>query len=110
MNIQFHPNGENRTGEIVQAILDAPPGSTIRFSKGRYDFYREGAFSWYLTPPCNANSDKQVIFPLIGKKKLTIDGGGSDFLFHDRLFPFSLWQSSEITLKNFSIDFSFPRF
>ena len=68
MNIQFHPNGENRTGEIVQAILDAPPGSTIRFSKGRYDFYREGAFSWYLTPPCNANSDKQVIFPLIGKK------------------------------------------
>ena len=94
----------------MQAILDAPPGSTIRFSKGRYDFYREGAFSWYLTPPCNANSDKQVIFPLIGKKKLTIDGGGSEFLFHDRLFPFSLWQSSEITLKNFSIDFSFPRF
>ena len=110
MNIQFQPNGENRTGELVDAIMRAEPGSTIRFLKGRYDFDREGAFPWYLTPPCNTNGDKQVIFPLIRKKGLTIDGGGSEFLFHDRLFPFSLWQSSEITLKNFSIDFSFPRY
>ena len=110
MKISFQPNGENRTGEIVDALMHAESGSTISFSKGRYDFYREGAFPWYLTPPCNANSDKQVIFPLIGKKKLTIDGNGSEFLFHDRLFPFSIWQSSEITLKNFSIDFSFPRY
>ena len=69
MKISFQPNGENRTGEIVDALMHAESGSTISFSKGRYDFYREGAFPWYLTPPCNANSDKQVIFPLIGKKK-----------------------------------------
>ena len=110
LNIQFQPNSKNRTGEIVDAIMRAEPGSTISFSYGRYDFYREGAFPWYLTPPCNTNSDKQVIFPLIGKKNLTIDGNGSEFLFHDRLFPFSLWQSNGITFKNFSIDFSFPRY
>jgi len=41
-------------------------------------------------------------------KNLTIDGQGSEFIFHGRMIPLSLLRSENCTLKNFSIDFANP--
>ena len=106
---QLFPNGQNRTPEVVRLLLNAPDGTTLRFAPGVYDFYAEGALGGYFCPGCNRNGDKQVIFPLLHRRNVTIDGGGAKFLFHDRVFPFIAQDCERVTLKNFSVDFSFPR-
>ena len=103
------PDRRNRTGEIVEALRTAPDGSVIRFEPGIYDFSADDAFSGYFCPSCNKSSDKKVIFPVLRKKNITLDGGGAEFVFHDRVFPFIVQDSVGVTLENFSVDFSFPR-
>lgn len=103
------PDRRNRTGEIVEALRTAPDGSVIRFEPGIYDFFADDAFSGYFCPSCNKSSDKKVIFPVLRKKNITLDGGGAEFIFHDRVFPFIIQDSVGVTLENFSVDFSFQR-
>ena len=76
------PDRRNRTGEIVEALRTAPDGSVIRFEPGIYDFFADDAFSGYFCPSCNKSSDKKVIFPVLRKKNITLDGGGAEFVFH----------------------------
>lgn len=100
---------KNRTPEIVKALIHAKIGEVLKFEKGTYDFYSDGAYEAYLAPGCNTSGDKKIVFPLFNLKNVTIDGGGSSFIFHDRIFPFAVCKSENITIKNFSLDFSFPR-
>lgn len=46
---------------------------------------------------------------MLNKKDITIDGNGSLFLFHDRVFPFITQNCERVTFRDFSVDFSFPR-
>jgi len=103
------PNGKNRTPELVQILLQAGEGTEIIFEQGVYDFYEVGCHRGYYFPGCNRNGEKNVIFPLLWRKKITIEGNGSLFLFHDRVFPFIVQGCEEVILRNFKIDFSFPR-
>ena len=73
------------------------------------DFYEEGVFEGYFSPSCNKSSDKKVVFPLLNLNNVTLDGGGADFVFHDRLFPCVVQNCRGVTIKNFTMDFSFPR-
>ncbi len=107
--IHFAPNGKNRTPDIVKALLYAEEGTSVVFEHGIYDFYADGAYRGYFFPGCNRNGDKQVIFPLLHKNGITIEGNGSEFIFHDRVFPLIAQDCEGITLRNFSVDFSFPR-
>ncbi len=108
--IVFSPNGQNRTPEVVEALRTAPDGTTLCFEPGVYDFSAEDAYRGYFSPSCNMSSDKKVIFPILSKKNITVDGGGAVFLFHDRVFPFIAQHSEAVTLQNFTVDFSFPRY
>ena len=47
-------------------------------------------------------------FALEKLKNITIDGHGSEFIFHGRMVPLALLNSENITLKNFSVDFELP--
>ncbi|NLA61773.1 MAG: alpha-1,3-galactosidase B, partial [Bacteroidales bacterium] len=51
---------------------------------------------------------KSIGFALEGLQNITIDGQGSDFIFHGRMIPFALLNNANITLKNVSIDFDVP--
>lgn len=83
----------------------------IRFPKGRYDFYEDGAFvrEYYISNHDQVNP-KKVAFALENLSDVTIDGQGSEFVFHGRMIPFALLNSKNIVLKNFSIDFELPAF
>lgn len=107
--IYFAPNGKNRTKEVVEALLQAEDNTLIVFEKGRYDFYLEDTYRGYFFIGCNCCGEKRVVFPLLNKKNITIDGNGALFLFHDRVFPFIVQNCQNVTLKNFRVDFSFPR-
>lgn len=107
--ILFTPNGQNRTPEIVEALRNASDGTELIFFPGIYDFYAEGAYEGYFCPVCNRSGDKRVIFPMLRLNDVTINGAGAKFIFHDRVFPFIVQGCRNVTLRDFSIDFSFER-
>ena len=75
-------------GESVLARIAAlpPEGGTLRFEKGEYHFYEADAQAMWLDPSNNQSGEKRVVFPLVGRKNVTIDGCGSTFVFHGRAF------------------------
>ena len=94
--------------EQLQSRKTATP-ITVKFPKGRYDFYEDGAFvrEYYISNH-DQDNPKKVAFALENLQNLTIDGQGSEFVFHGRMIPFALLKGKNITLKNFSIDFEIP--
>ena len=63
-------------GESVLARITAlpPEGGTLRFEKGEYHFYEADAQTMWLDPSNNQSGEKRVVFPLVGRKNVTIDG------------------------------------
>ena len=100
----------NATPLIVRALLDASEGDTIRLNGGVWHFYEDGACERYAAPSNNANGIKKIIFPLIDKRNVAVDGGGATLLFHDRVFPFVVSGCEDVRVENVTIDFSFPRY
>ena len=82
---------------------------TVVFPKGRYDFYEDGAFQreYYISNHDQTNP-KSVGFAFENLKNITIDGQGSEFIFHGRMVPFAFLNNANITLKNVNIDFEVP--
>jgi hypothetical protein len=98
---------ENCTPAVIKAISQADDcESIISFDRGTYHFYPEGTAEGEFYPSNNDGGMKKIVFPVFGKKQLTIDGGGSEFIFHGRISPFIIQNSENITIKNFTVDFS----
>ena len=81
----------------------------LRFPEGRYEFRAKGAAvrEYYISNHDQTNP-KKVGIALEDMKNLTLDGQGSEFVFHGRMLPVSLLRSENCLLKNFSIDFENP--
>lgn len=75
------------------------------FDKGRYDFYPDMASEDVL---CVSNHDiygiQRIAFLIKDMKDFTVDGGGSEFVFHGGIIPFTVKDSENVTVKNLSID------
>ncbi|OGV57554.1 MAG: hypothetical protein A2283_23290 [Lentisphaerae bacterium RIFOXYA12_FULL_48_11] len=76
------------------------------FPKGRYDFRPDRASEKYMYVSNNDESLKRIAFLLSGIENLEIDGQGSELIFHGFIAPFVLDHSKNITLKNFSMDWT----
>jgi len=78
----------------------------IRFPKGRYDFYEDMASEKHL---CVANHGisglRRIAFLVDGMHDFTIDGGGSEFVFHGAIIPVAVLNSKNIRLMNYSVDY-----
>lgn len=109
--IIIHNTDGNATPCIADALknLKADEENTIKFEKGRYEFFGAGTLEENFYPSNNSSGRKNVVFPILNIENLTVDGGNSEFVFCDRIFPFVIQGCKNITLKNFDIDFSFPR-
>jgi hypothetical protein len=57
----------------------------------------------WLDPSNNQSGEKRVVFPLSGRRNVTIDGCGSTFVFHGRTFPFAATNGTGLTLRNFTV-------
>ncbi|MCK5172408.1 MAG: right-handed parallel beta-helix repeat-containing protein, partial [Planctomycetes bacterium] len=90
----------NRLIRSVQDESDV----TLVFPKGQYDLYPDNAVEIYRSVSNHDNGLKRMAFPLFNHNNITIDGGGSLFMFHGRMVPFTLESVRGATLKNFSID------
>ncbi|MBE7062242.1 MAG: hypothetical protein E7390_00420 [Ruminococcaceae bacterium] len=95
------------TADAARYLLDTPftDGMHLSFEKDTYHFYGKNAPE---RVSCVANHDmdgfKKIGFCFENLKDITVDGGGSLFLFHDIMLPFSCTNCENITLRNFSID------
>jgi len=101
------PDGKDDT-RAIKAALQAckEQGATqLVFPKGRYDFHPDFAEEFYFFISNNDEGLKRVAFPMRGIENLTIDGRGSEFIFHGFINPFIVDRSSGISFRNFSIDF-----
>lgn len=110
------PNtGENASPFLLKALntikLDHQSGDriTLRFPKGRYDFYEDrAALREYYISNHDQPNPKKVGIVIEDMDNLILDGQGSSFVFHGRMLPLSMLYSHNCTLRNFSIDFENP--
>ena len=93
----------------IQSAVKQKDRIVLKFEPGEYHFHEEGSYTkeYYISNHDQTNP-KHVGLALEGWSNLVLDGGGADFLFHGRMLPISLINSSNVTLKNFSIDFVNP--
>lgn len=109
-------NGSKNASPVLQKALakikaEYKEGEKVilRFPEGRYEFHEKGAAvrEYYISNHDQTNP-KKVGIALEDMKNLTLDGQGSEFVFHGRMLPVSLLRSENCLLKNFSIDFENP--
>ncbi len=101
------PGGKDCTRELKNALAAcrAKGAKRLVFPKGQYHFLPDHADEAYLFVSNNDEGLKRMAFPLFGFEDLTIDGQGSEFIFHGFLNPFVVQDASKITFENFSVDF-----
>jgi len=106
MTINISGNRENATPDVISALdsLIEAGGGALTFEKGEYHFRKAGTRSRFHAVSNNTSCEKHIVFDLKGAKNITIDGGGSVFVFHDVVFPFMITESENITVKNFIVD------
>ncbi len=106
------PDSRANTVAAVQRALDAArlvERAVIVFPKGRYDFWPQYAVERdYFESNTTANNPKRLAILIENFRGLTVDGGGSTFVFHDRIQPFTVDLSEEIAIRNLSIDWDIP--
>ena len=91
--------------QLIESLRDRTD-VTLVFPQGQYEFYPENALEMHRAVSNHDNSLKRMAIPLFGCKKITVDGGGSTFMFHGRISPFVVDGSDGVTLKNLSIDWA----
>lgn len=72
--------------------------AVLKFPKGRYDFW----------PKVSNDKSNPIGLNLVKQHNLTIDGGGSEFVFHGKMQVANVDLCSNIVLRNFSVDWDRP--
>lgn len=103
-------NEKDVTPVVVKALKDAKEigASTLLFPKGTYHFYPTFAPERYCEITNNDNGLKRTAFPLIDFHDFVVDGSGSDFIFHGKMIPFIIEESSNVKVTNLSVDWEVP--
>lgn len=105
------PDKKTDTTPAVRAALAEirhRKSGRLVFPKGRYHFWPDRAAERYLYVSNNDDGLKRIAFPLFEDAGLTIDGQGSEFVFHGQTLPFVLDGVRNVALTNFSIDWEVP--
>ncbi|WP_047247560.1 alpha-1,3-galactosidase-related protein [Maribacter thermophilus] len=96
---------------IVVKVIEAYKELNVKkvvFPKGKYHFYPTYAPEFYCEITNNDNGLKRTPFPLMNLNGFEIDGGGSEFIFHSKIVPFILENSSNIKIANLSVNWDVP--
>ncbi len=107
---------ENATGRIQKVIDEAIRSgkTTLRFQKGRYDFWPDGAIrAPYFISNTSTEREDSLKIRTIGMlfrnaRNLTIDGDGALFVFHGKMTTIVLDQCENVKLQNIHVDFERP--
>ena len=103
-------NYDDATPVVIEALEKCKREgiNKLVFPKGTYHFYPTFAPDRYCEITNNDNGLKRTTFPIINFHDFEIDGNGSDFIYHGKMIPFIIEESSNIKIKNLSIDWEVP--
>jgi len=104
-------SGENAIPAILKAldVCKKQANSVLVFEKGRYDFWPDSTFTKeYFESNTTNDAPKNLAILLEGCKGLTLEGSGSDFIFHGAIQPITVDNSENITIQNVNIDWDIP--
>lgn len=111
-DLGLEPNTRRNSVLIVQKALELckkNESSVLLFPKGRYDFWTQYAQErLYYESNTDVIPLRRCAILLEDFNGLTVDCMGSEFVFHDRMQPFTIDNSTNITIKNLSIDWDIP--
>jgi hypothetical protein len=94
---------------MIKSSVDEDDEVVVKFKKARYDFYPNDVMQReYYVSNHDQSQPKVLGICLEQWDNLTLDGKGSEFVFHGQMLPIAIVNSSNVTLKNFSIDFENP--
>lgn len=110
------PNtGENQSAlmqkaiDSIRSVVADDVEIVFNLPEGRYDFYpTDAAQREYYISNHDQTNPKIVGLPFEDFKNFTFNGNGAQLVFHGRMLPMSVLRSTNVTLKNFSIDFENP--
>jgi hypothetical protein len=113
VNIADFIKGKDAALAVQEALVHCKEikAKKLVFPKGKYDFYISYANDQFSYIHSNGEFSGQYgllrrfVFNLTGMHDFEIDAGDSQFMFHGFLSLFWIDHSSNIRLKNFSIDF-----
>lgn len=103
---------QNAVPYVIKALekcRELGSGTTLYFPKGRYNFVPQKGFErTYFESNTTDNNPKRLAILIDSMQGLTIDGGGSMFVMQSQIQPITVDGSTDILLKNFSIDWDVP--
>lgn len=105
-----------RTGEkgmsaaAGRALAAMESGDVLLLGSGTYHFYAEGTLEKYYCISNNDKGVKNIVFPLLHKENITIDGEGAELIFHGEILPFVLDHCKNVCVKNLKIDYAAPMY
>jgi hypothetical protein len=106
------PDSRRNAVAAVQKALAACRGvekPVLVFPRGRYDFWPHGCVEKeYFESNTTHNNPKRLAIFIEDFPELTIDANGSSFVFHDRIQPLTVDRSTNVNLRNFSINWDIP--
>ena len=100
--VEVGPVEGNATPAVCAAVARLKDGDTLRFAKGEYHFFEEGAKEHFLASVGSSTGMKKVVMHLEGLKDVTVDGGGASFVFHGDSFPFVVERCDGVKIGNFT--------
>lgn len=102
---------ENAIPAIIKALEECRkhPNSILKFEKGRYDFMIDPSHTKvYFESNTTNDAPKNLAVLIEDFKGLTLDGDGSEFIFHGAIQPITVDHSSNIIVRNVNIDWDIP--
>lgn len=111
-DLGLKPDSRANAVKIVQQALEickTKNNPVLIFPKGRYDFWSQYAVEkLYYESNTDVIPLRRCAILIENMKNLTIDCRGSDFVFHDRIQPFTIDKSASVRIKNVCIDWDIP--
>jgi hypothetical protein len=102
---------ENAVKKVQQALAlcKTKKHPVLFFEKGRYDFWPQYTVEKeYYESNTTAINPKRCATWIYNFDNLVVDADGSDFIYHDRVQPFTIDSSRNISIKNVSINWDIP--
>ncbi len=96
----------NATPTVVAALADlrSAGGGRLTFETGEYHFWEEGTEAHEYAVCNNSFGVRSVAFSLRNMENITVDGGGSRFVIHGKVFPFACDSCKNLTIRNIYFD------
>ncbi len=102
---------ENAVPSVKQALAACAGKSdmTLVFPKGRYDFFPQDCpEKTYHESNTTDTNPKRCPILLENVKGITLDGSGSDFIFHGQMQPFTVDHGEKVLIQNVNVDWDIP--